>query len=66
MRRADLTSHHVEGISLHRDVPFDVPLFSHIEGNLWMGGCPVRSAPEEFKYIVSYTYGSSTHQLNLR
>ena len=53
MRRADLTSHHVEGISLHRDVPFDVPLFSHIEGNLWMGGCPVRSAPEEFKYIVS-------------
>jgi Dual specificity phosphatase, catalytic domain len=53
MRQTDLTSHHIEGISLHGDVPFGIPLFSHIEGNLWMGGCPVRSAPEEFKYIVS-------------
>jgi len=53
MKQSDLTSHYIEGISLHRGVPFDVPLFSHIEGNLWMGGCPVRSAPEEFKYIVS-------------
>lgn len=53
MKQADLTSHHVEGISSYRDVPFNVPLFSHIEGNLWMGGCPVRSAPEEFEYIVS-------------
>ena len=53
MRQTDLTSHHIEGISLHGDVSFGVPLFSHIEGNLWMGGCPVRSAPEEFKYIVS-------------
>lgn len=53
MRQADLKSHHIEGISVHGDVSFDVPLFSHIEGNLWMGGCPVRSAPEKFKYIVS-------------
>jgi len=53
MKQADLTSHHIEGISFHGDVPFEVPLFSHIEGNLWMGGCPVGSVPEEFKYIVS-------------
>jgi len=53
MKLADLTSHHIEGIALHGDTPFNVPLFSHIEGNLWMGGCPVKSAPEEFKYIVS-------------
>lgn len=53
MKQADLTSHHIEGITLHGDVPFAVPLFSHIKGNLWMGGCPVKSAPEEFKYIVS-------------
>ena len=53
MRQADLTSHYIEGISLHGGVPLEIPLFSHIEGNLWMGGCPVRSAPREFKYIVS-------------
>ena len=53
MRQTDLTSHHIEGISLHGDVPSGIPLFSHIEGNLWMGGCPVRSVPEEFKYILS-------------
>lgn len=53
MKQADLTSHHIEGITLHGDAPFSVPLFSHIKGNLWMGGCPVKSAPEEFEYIVS-------------
>lgn len=53
MKLADLTTHHIEGIALHGDIPFKVPLFSHIVGNLWMGGCPVKSAPDEFKYIVS-------------
>nr|AFD03261.1 hypothetical protein [uncultured bacterium W4-87b] len=53
MKLADLTSHHIEGMSLHGDTPFKIPLFSHIEGNLWMGGCPVKVAPEEFEYIVS-------------
>ena len=53
MKLADLTSHHIEGMSLHGDTPFKIPLFLHIEGNLWMGGCPVKVAPEEFEYIVS-------------
>jgi len=53
MKLADLVSHHIEGIALHGNTPFSVPLFSHIEGNLWMGGCPVKFAPKEFKYIVS-------------
>ena len=29
------------------------PLLSHIEGNLWTGGCPAGTAPKEFEYIVS-------------
>ncbi|MFB3080537.1 MAG: dual specificity protein phosphatase family protein [Nitrosomonadaceae bacterium] len=53
MKLADLTSHHIEGFALHGDTPFKVPLFSHIQGNLWMGGCPVKVAPNEFEYIVN-------------
>ena len=53
MKLADLTSHHIEGMSLHGDTLFKIPLFSHIEGNLWMGGCPVKVAPNEFEYIVN-------------
>lgn len=37
---ADLSSHRIEGIAVHGDVPFSVPLVSHIRGNLWMGGHP--------------------------
>lgn len=53
MRKADLTSHKIEGITLQKNKYLDIPLFSHIIGNLWMGGCPVRTAPEEFRFIVS-------------
>jgi len=53
MKLADLTSHHIEGISLYGDTPFNIPLFSHIEGNLWMGGCPVKVVPDAFQYIVN-------------
>jgi len=53
MKLADLTSHHIEGFALHGNTPFKVPLFSHIQGNLWMGGCPVKVAPNEFEYIVN-------------
>lgn len=63
MKLADLTSHHIEGIALHGDTPFNVPLFSHIKGNLWMGGCPVKAAPDEFEYIVSL-YSSEPYAIN--
>lgn len=39
--KADLATHHIEGYA--REDPtqthFDVPLFSHVEGNLYQGGC---------------------------
>lgn len=50
---ADLITHPIEGITREGEIPFKVPLFSHIEGNLWTGGCPVGTAPKEFEYIVS-------------
>lgn len=56
---ADLTSHHIEGIARMGNKPFKVSLFSHIDGNLWTGGCPVGAAPEQFKFIISlYPWGS--------
>lgn len=50
----DLTSHHIEGIAREGNKPFSVSLVSHIEGNLWTGGCigGVR-LPDDFKYVVS-------------
>ena len=53
MKLADLITHHIEGIAREGSIPFRVPLFSHIDGNLWTGGCPVGSVPQEFEYIVS-------------
>lgn len=50
---ADLTTHHIEGIARMGNTPFKVPLFSHIDGNLWTGGCPRIKAPAHFKFIVS-------------
>jgi hypothetical protein len=56
---ADLTSHHIEGIAAHGDVPFRVPLYSQIEGNLWMGGCPEGELPKVFEHCVSlFPWGS--------
>jgi hypothetical protein len=56
---ADFESHHIEGharAALEQGKPshFRVPLISHIEGNLWMGGCinDVR-LPDDFHYVVS-------------
>jgi protein-tyrosine phosphatase len=49
---ADLSTHHIEGIARHGSTPFKVSLFSQIEGNLWMGGCPRGDAPRHFDYIV--------------
>lgn len=36
---ADLASHHIEGIATHGMKHFSVPLISHIQGNLYVGGC---------------------------
>lgn len=50
---ADLNTHHIEGFARMGNKAFCVPLYSHIAGNLWTGGCPVRVAPHEFQFIVS-------------
>jgi protein-tyrosine phosphatase len=55
----DFTSHHIEGHA-HAAIErgwkshFKVDLISHIEGNLWSGGCinGVR-LPDDFAYVVS-------------
>lgn len=43
---------------------FNVPTFSHIHENLWLGGCPTDTAPEEVTYLVSlYPWGRyKTHK----
>lgn len=52
--KADLDSHHIEGIARHGNTPFSVPLISHIAGNLYQGGCidgvPL---PEGIVHVVS-------------
>lgn len=51
---SDLTSHHIEGITFHGDLEFSIPLLSHIDGNLWMGGCRDGVAlPDHIDYVVS-------------
>lgn len=52
MSEADLTTHYIEGIARMGNTPFRVSLFSHIIGNLWSGGCPVREVPKDFRFIV--------------
>ena len=49
---ADLNTHHIEGIARMGNKTFRVPLYSHITGNLWTGGCPVEAAPQEFQFII--------------
>lgn len=55
---ADLATHHIEGYAVAAqgkdDGFFSMSLVTHIEGNLWMGGCidGVR-LPEDFMHVVS-------------
>lgn len=37
--RTDPTTQRMSGTALHGATPFDVPFISHIDGNLWQGGC---------------------------
>lgn len=78
--RTDLHSHHIEGYANaalrpghEEDAHFSVPLISHIEGNLWMGGCTdgVR-LDDDFKHVVSlypweqYALGPNTDLVEFR
>lgn len=42
------------GVATHGLTPFDVPYISHIEGNLWSGGCSKGLVlPTNIKHVVS-------------
>lgn len=67
MQLADFASHRIEGFTREGNHVIDVPLFSHIAGNLYVGGCPEGEAPEEFDFIVSMfpwrQYKTHEHQI---
>lgn len=64
-RMADVTTYHIEGIAREGNVPFSVPLISHIEENLWQGGCiDGLTLPPEIKYVVSL-YPWEAYQVDL-
>lgn len=50
---ADLTSHRIEGIAVMGNTPFDCPLVTQIDGNLWQGGCPDRGVPAYFQFVLN-------------
>jgi len=72
----DFDSHRIEGYAraaLEKDPEADgwfrVPLISHVEGNLWQGGCHnMKELPTDFEYVVSlypwerYILGPKTHR----
>lgn len=44
----------MRGTAVHGDTPFDVPIISHIEGNLYIGGCRNGLVlPDHIKHVVS-------------
>lgn len=71
---SDFKTHYIEGYAraaqeAGNDGFFSVPLLSHIEGNLWQGGCePDMELPHDFAYVVSlypwgkYRLGPNTHR----
>ncbi len=52
---ADLTTHRIEGIARMGNTPFNVPIVSQVEGNLWQGGTPagVGYLPGHFEYVLN-------------
>jgi protein-tyrosine phosphatase len=50
----DPTVQRMRGITVHGHMPFDVPLISEIDHNLWQGGCEQGSTlPRFIKHLVS-------------
>lgn len=50
----DPTVQRMSGYAIHGNTPFDVPFISHIEGNIWQGGCQTGLLlPHFFKSLVS-------------
>lgn len=78
MSNTDFQTHHIEGYARAAqeaglDGFFSVPLISHVEGNLWQGGCHDGAPlPEDFEYVVSlypwekYRLGPNTHRVEVR
>jgi hypothetical protein len=59
-RKADLITHHIEGLPKIEGEAhmgggyFNIPLISHVKGNLWQGGClDGASLGGMFKHIIS-------------
>lgn len=75
---ADFTTHYIEGyahaaIEAGHDGQFRAPLISHIEGNLYMGGCIHGvTLPDDFYKVFSlypweqYQLGSRTDRVEIR
>lgn len=52
--QADLQTHHIEGIAREGNTEFSCPLITHVEGNLWQGGCVnAVDLQGQFKHIIS-------------
>jgi hypothetical protein len=74
---ADLASHHIEGYAraayeAGKPAHFNVPLVSHIVGNLYVGGCIHGGRlDDDFRHVVSlykwerYNLGSSTTRVEV-
>lgn len=53
-KERDPTLVRMKGHAIHGNTPFDVPFISHIEGNLWQGGCQQGlDLPEFFMHLFS-------------
>jgi hypothetical protein len=51
---ADVQNHYIEGFTRHGDHQIKIPLISHIEGNLWQGGCiDGVSLGKQFQHVIS-------------
>ncbi|MGB1224865.1 MAG: dual specificity protein phosphatase family protein [Mycobacterium sp.] len=51
---SDPTTRRFSGVAIHGNTPFDTSFISHIEGNLWQGGCEDGLVlPKNIKHVVS-------------
>lgn len=72
--QTDLESHHIEGYAIAdpQRRKFSMPLISHIEDNLWTGGCIDKARlPDDFAWVVSlypweqFTLGPDTQRIEI-